>query len=324
MSRAASELGMPVIGIVLRFLLMSGSGTRKTVPTFPQSITPAEIQSSANGQTWKLAGRLDVRACRSGFCPGSVRHDLGDAKQDDEREEQEIDIRLHFAGVAKPADLADDLLARGRCIRPFGGDLRQTSRLPLEPFDALEERERAQRRGGVHPRIDQHEDRNHSALWIFFQEVEAEIDQRQEHEVGDESIGVAQERHSGASNNIGSAAWRSLDRVAGDADLRERCNRKATSRPTDPGPIATSAAENYAFLPESIGLRPKLHDLWCARRDSNPHDFTHCHLKAARLPIPPRALWDTGWKDYGLPDQRRGCNKSEMGGQGGFATELTT
>ena len=30
---------------------------------------------------------------------------------------------------------------------------------------------------------------------------------------------------------------------------------------------------------------------WCARRDSNPHDFTHCHLKAARLPIPPRALW---------------------------------
>ena len=26
--------------------------------------------------------------------------------------------------------------------------------------------------------------------------------------------------------------------------------------------------------------------LWCARRDSNPHDVTHCHLKAARLPIP--------------------------------------
>src|SRR5205814_8580236 len=32
------------------------------------------------------------------------------------------------------------------------------------------------------------------------------------------------------------------------------------------------------------------YDFWCARRDSNPHDFTHCHLKAARLPIPPRAL----------------------------------
>lgn len=29
--------------------------------------------------------------------------------------------------------------------------------------------------------------------------------------------------------------------------------------------------------------------------DSNPHGVTHCHLKAARLPIPPRALWDAGW-----------------------------
>jgi hypothetical protein len=36
------------------------------------------------------------------------------------------------------------------------------------------------------------------------------------------------------------------------------------------------------------------------------------------------SAWDTGWKDEGLPDQRRRCNKSEMGGQGGFAIELTT
>src|SRR5205823_13454108 len=35
---------------------------------------------------------------------------------------------------------------------------------------------------------------------------------------------------------------------------------------------------------------------WCARRDSNPHDVTHCHLKAARLPIPPRALFEFGPK----------------------------
>ena len=41
------------------------------------------------------------------------------------------------------------------------------------------------------------------------------------------------------------------------------------------------------------GLKPRnINNVfrWCARRDSNPHDFTHCHLKAARLPIPPRAL----------------------------------
>jgi hypothetical protein len=28
-------------------------------------------------------------------------------------------------------------------------------------------------------------------------------------------------------------------------------------------------------------------DVWCRRRDSNPHDFTHTPLKRACLPIPP-------------------------------------
>ena len=27
---------------------------------------------------------------------------------------------------------------------------------------------------------------------------------------------------------------------------------------------------------------------WCKRWDSNPHDYCHCSLKTARLPIPPR------------------------------------
>lgn len=44
--------------------------------------------------------------------------------------------------------------------------------------------------------------------------------------------------------------------------------------------------------------------LWCARRDSNPHGVTHCHLKAARLPVPPRALGDAGLRSLGWPDQR--------------------
>jgi hypothetical protein len=42
--------------------------------------------------------------------------------------------------------------------------------------------------------------------------------------------------------------------------------------------------------------------LWCARRDSNPHDVTHCHLKAARLPIPPRALREIGTGNDAGPD----------------------
>src|SRR5437868_4662478 len=31
---------------------------------------------------------------------------------------------------------------------------------------------------------------------------------------------------------------------------------------------------------------------WCAREDSNLHDVTRCHLKAVRLPIPPRARFE--------------------------------
>src|SRR5262245_1801811 len=42
-------------------------------------------------------------------------------------------------------------------------------------------------------------------------------------------------------------------------------------------------------MPKFFSHQP-LMPVWCARRDSNPHDVTHCHLKAARLPVPPRAL----------------------------------
>jgi hypothetical protein len=52
-------------------------------------------------------------------------------------------------------------------------------------------------------------------------------------------------------------------------------------------------------------------NFWCARRDSNPHDFTHCHLKAARLPIPPRALERSA---PGLPPDR--INGADVTNQG--------
>jgi hypothetical protein len=69
-----------------------------------------------------------------------------------------------------------------------------------------------------------------------------------------------------------------------------------------------STAFHDVFLVRSVS--------WCARRDSNPHDFTHCHLKAARLPIPPRAL--VGIDPGQMPDRINGagCNKSGMQGQG--------
>ena len=31
-------------------------------------------------------------------------------------------------------------------------------------------------------------------------------------------------------------------------------------------------------------------NVWCGRRDSNPHDFHHRNLNPARLPVPPRPL----------------------------------
>ena len=61
----------------------------------------------------------------------------------------------------------------------------------------------------------------------------------------------------------------------------------------DPVPVPKIGAvplRASAFVSRIGRVSPNCMILWCARRDSNPHDFTHCHLKAARLPIPPRAL----------------------------------
>src|SRR5712664_4608193 len=78
---------------------------------------------------------------------------------------------------------------------------------------------------------------------------------------------------------------------------------------------------NNLVSEKSLAISTPNVGVWCARRDSNPHDFTHCHLKAARLPIPPRALFQdrrgicTPPETGPSPDQRRRCNKSGMEGQ---------
>jgi hypothetical protein len=84
--------------------------------------------------------------------------------------------------------------------------------------------------------------------------------------------------------------------------------------------VRTRGANEVVAFPgnirKSITISMLRVSLWCARRDSNPHDFTHCHLKAARLPIPPRALV---WIGPGvMPDRINGagCNKSGVQGQG--------
>jgi hypothetical protein len=85
-------------------------------------------------------------------------------------------------------------------------------------------------------------------------------------------------------------------------------SRKIDDFPPLPG--ANSLATNgenkgsdlaSSFLRKRLAISTLNVGLWCARRDSNPHDFTHCHLKAARLPIPPRALLGSA------PDLRPGA-----------------
>lgn len=72
----------------------------------------------------------------------------------------------------------------------------------------------------MHPRIDQHEHRDHDALRIFVEEVQAEIDQRQEHEVRYKSIGVAQETHACVSPELVRRAKRQTG-IETDTDLIE-------------------------------------------------------------------------------------------------------
>jgi hypothetical protein len=84
------------------------------------------------------------------------------------------------------------LLARGGCGGAVPGEACETAGLKLEPLDALEEIKRTQRRRRAHPGIDQHQNRNNGALLIFFQDVQAVINQRQKNKIGGEPIGIAQ------------------------------------------------------------------------------------------------------------------------------------
>jgi DNA-binding GntR family transcriptional regulator len=51
---------------------------------------------------------------------------------------------------------------------------------------------------------DPYENRDDHAVLVLFEEIQREIDQGQEHEVGEESIGVAQKQHEDAPGGLGS------------------------------------------------------------------------------------------------------------------------
>ena len=71
-------------------------------------------------------------------------------------------------------------------------------------------------------------------------------------------------------------------------------------------------------------VRPELHGFVVRSEGLEPPRFYSLPPQGSASTNSATSAWDTGWKEFGLPDQRRRCNKSEMEGQGGFATELTT
>jgi hypothetical protein len=103
-----------------------------------------------------------------------------------------------------------------------------------------------------------------------------------------------------------------------DLSIHPRCYSEATmARVASKAVRSTGIAQRrpMALLlhvhPTRLWAGTDLQNFWCARRDSNPHDFTHCHLKAARLPIPPRALKRSA---KGLPPDR--INGADVTNQG--------
>src|SRR5882724_7003237 len=87
---------------------------------------------------------------------------------------------------------------------------------------------------------------------------------------------------------------------------------------------AFAALRTRLYPTKSIGLEPKPHDFVVRSEGLEPPRFYSLPPQGSASTNSATSAWDTGWKDCGLPDQRRRCNKSGMEGQGGFATELTT
>src|SRR6185503_3476594 len=87
----------------------------------------------------------------------------------------------------------------------------------------------------MHAGIDQHENRDHYAMLVLVQEIQSEIDQRQEHEVGEEPVGVAQEQHGYAPDGLWkcrTAAGGPESPAGGFPRLRERCKSKTLTSPS--------------------------------------------------------------------------------------------
>ncbi len=101
-----------------------------------------------------------------------------------------------------------------------------------------------------------------------------------------------------AKSALSTSRWRDRERLRDQRNGEGRQLRWEPAVddrfPSFAGEQCLNATSERVVLPGHIWERSIISmwkwRLWCARRDSNPHGVTHCHLKAARLPIPPRAL----------------------------------
>ena len=97
--------------------------------------------------------------------------------------------------------------------------------------------------------------------------------------------------------------------VAGQSEIAGLATRFASHADCGHGVLRNTVA-GVVVVGRASWAGTALQNFWCARRDSNPHDFTHCHLKAARLPIPPRALREDR---HGTPDRINGADVTNQG-----------
>src|SRR5215475_10747685 len=171
---------------------------RPTLPSPTATRTGTSTSISSATTTSRLpATECSTRNSRNDSCPEgrSLGHDLADADQHHGRQEEQVDIGFDLAVTAQQADLADQMLAQGRAARPFDEEPDHAAGLDLEPLDPVVEVERAQRRHRAHDGIDQDQDREGGAIVVLLDVVEAEIGQRQEREIRQDTIDEAEESH---------------------------------------------------------------------------------------------------------------------------------
>jgi hypothetical protein len=138
---------------------------------------------------------------------------------------------------------------------------------------------RPQRGGCMHPGIDQHENRDDHAMLVLFEEIQSEINQRQEHEVGEESIGVAQKQHEDAPVVlVGVELPGSAERPRARSVYANGATVGATTR-TPSQRIPPPWHCGHANSSQNRLYRTQTATLWCAPETVGSPEYTGCNQR---------------------------------------------